>query len=70
MNKLGAQVTETDPTTDNAYLVTQLEAGPDGRYSDTGGRYWVDKAKPNPEDRMKQAVKDCLTNKFSGHRTS
>ena len=69
MSKLGAQVTETDPVADNAYLVTQMEAGPDGRYFDTGGRYWVDKAKPDSEERMKQAVKNCLASKFSGHRT-
>ena len=69
MNKLGAQVTQTNPTTDDAYLITQLESGLDGRYCETGGIIWVTKAKPNPEDRMKQAVLICLGGSFSGHRS-
>ena len=69
MNKLGAQVTQTNPTTDDAYLVSQLESGMDGRYSETGGIIWVDKAKPDPEERMKQAISICLKSRFSGHRT-
>lgn len=67
MAKLGAQVTETNPA-DNVYCVTQLEqTGPNGEYTTTGGVIWVDKAKPNPEDRMKQAVVDCLTARFTKH---
>jgi hypothetical protein len=68
MPQLGAQVTQTDPATDNAYLITQLEMDATGHYVGTGGVIWVDRALPHPDDRMRQAVLDCLAMKFSGHR--
>ena len=67
MSKLGAQVTTTDPTTDYSYLVTQLESITGGKYSETGGIIWIDRSTPNSDDRLKQAVLDCLANKFTGH---
>lgn len=68
MNRLAAQVTHTDASTDNAYLVTQLESNATGGYAGTGGLIWIDKALPDAEKRLSKAVLNCLASRFTGHR--
>ncbi len=56
MNKYGVQVTVTEPS-DNAYCVYQLIQKPgQTEYTRPGPVIWIDRADPNADQKLMQAI--------------